>query len=222
VIPDGEVEERKVSSAPEEAVESDLPPLPSGHRHLGGREAIIMTPWGPWDHASPLVRVRSGTTATRVLDLLGFREPRVLDARCDEAVSWKLEAAPEGAPPRLLLSAKHPGLLRYRFTLEDADGKRLNPEGEILVTTWAVCTFAYDPKTEDPRTAESRWRARAFGPRARRALLGQLDLRFGMGGPDRRLFSPPTAALPRDHFGTLAHTRLTLPGGALRRAHPLG
>lgn len=197
----------------------DLPGTakPVGARkHLAGRENIIMTTWGPWDHESPLVRARGREGKTTRWDLLAMpvRPTVKLDAKGLSGQLKALDAEADGY--RYTLSAGQPGLHDYTLTIKAGEFAE-TIKGTLLVAQWDVRVFAWPAET-DPRETLDAWRKLAEGPTAVRLKLGELNLPFAMGGPaDLKLPGwPREARIGADHFGLVATTPLPLPAGRYR------
>lgn len=169
---------------------------PVGARaHLAGREQILMTEWGPYDWARPLL-ARAGHED-------GFDLWRWLGSETLEEVTAEGEVRAEvvlrdGAPWVRVGSEAVRALVPYTLRARSASGVQ-ELRGLLADVRWSVRCFAW---TVDPREDEAGWRAQAEGaPLVER--LG-LDLAYGMEGP---------AGLPADRFGTLARSRVSLPAG---------
>ncbi|MAW61752.1 MAG: hypothetical protein CMJ94_13100 [Planctomycetes bacterium] len=174
---------------------------------LAGRENIIMTEWGPWDHRTPLVRLveRDGDrhlyrieppgTVARIL----AAAPRGTGRVYGEAGSGYLEVRAPG-----------PGQFRYSIDL-DVGGARRTVAGEMLVADWEVRWFT---SPVDPREDLGTWRAAADEDEVVVAQLSELRLPYAMGGPADLPQNAERAGLPgSDAFGTIATTRLPLEPG---------
>ncbi|MBX3406773.1 MAG: right-handed parallel beta-helix repeat-containing protein [Phycisphaeraceae bacterium] len=204
---------------------------PVGARpHLRGRHNIVMGQWGPWDHESPMVRLRSAGAATHTYEVFGAgddlkAEPELAMLDSVEAHMFTREANRRGAPrepARLPVTvtiarrAQKSGVFPYDFTLHTR-GTEYRIRGTIIAAEWDAAFFAWDEKT-DPRTDLAAWRALAASTAAQRVTIGGLDLAYGNGGPrDQPWAGPDRDKFPgRDHFGMIARTRLTLGKGAWR------
>lgn len=199
------------------------PPHPVyGDRHpvgaraaLGGREAIIMTEWGPWDHATPLVCKRgvSGAAVRYEYFRLGGRpEVRLVEGTAGvEFVSEVAASAP--ADGAFEVRARTDGVHAYRLRVR-ASGFDGELAGTLIATTWRAVFFRWDAD-HDPRENLAGWRRLADSEAAVRANLRQLRFAYGFAGPSEQgISSAVTAAgLGRDHFGMIARARLRLPAG---------
>lgn len=193
--------------------------IPGARRPVGaraslrGREQIIMDDWGPWDHASPLIRAVNTGANQRAYDLFGvtsLEPPAVLEGNIRAVVE---PAGPSGVQ-RVILTAPA-GVSRYRIALLAGDGFSRELSGTMVSTEWQAIFF---PWTIDPREDLTGWRKLAEGPDATRATVAGLDFPYGWGGPkDQKLGEAVSqSSLGSDHFGMIARTRLHLPRGRWR------
>jgi parallel beta-helix repeat protein len=176
---------------------------------LAGRDRIVMTEWGPYDHESggPLLRSAGSAPGRRVYELLGGAEPEGAAIEAPPGVALARDGR------RFELRAEAPGrALPYTLTVT-AGGRTLAQRGVLVTASWDVRFFA---SAADPREDEAAWRAGSGRPGARCALPG-LVLRFGNGGPGTLVGACPEAGdLPADRFGTIAEATITFPPGHWR------
>ncbi len=189
---------------------------PVGARaELRGRQNIIMTEWGPWDHAEPLVRLVQSVGGKADYEVLKVpaAETRV------EISGDQVRAVPTPVPGksdelRIAVTAVAPGV--HPYTLRVKTGTRLLAErsGTLLATRWQTTFFKWTPAT-DPRTNLAGYHQLATAPAAVTVPLDELSLPFGMRGPGELALpeAVSSAKLGRDHFGLLARTRLPLAKG---------
>jgi len=205
--PPGQVEE--VSPDRFEHASELAPPSgetrPVGARaKLAGRASIVMTEWGPWDHASPLLRRVSSDPAEHRYDLRGFAEgvEPVLEG---EGAVLEARSGEDPGVSVLVVSTERDGLVPYRLTVGD---RRVEATLERL--SWEVTSFA---TTIDPREDLEGWRAAA--EHGVTSTVSALRLPFAHGAP---AYSPEVVAahLPADHFGTIAWARVRLAPGRWR------
>jgi nitrous oxidase accessory protein NosD len=183
-----------VSPPPESKPRGTKTPV-GARAHLRGRENIIMTEWGPWDHDTPLVRLVSSKGAERVYALHKIEKPAIADVVGD--VTTTLD--PASTPPSLRVAAKGPGVTPYRLTVGS-----FPLSGTIVSTKWTVRFF---PTSARPHENPDAWARDSTKPSAP-AQLDALDLRFGMKGP--------ADGIGPDHFGLVAETRIPLRKGKWR------
>ncbi len=184
---------------------------PVGAReHLAGRENIVMTPWGPWDHESPLWRLEERTAGVQAWRLwpAGGERPRL---EAESGPGWRARLEEEGGHWWLRVRSEDPeALVRYALAVRAAGEEQLL-QGRLFGRGWEVGVF---PWTRDPREDEAGWREEARAALWTRVPL--LHLPYGGGGPsDLEVLGAEVraAGLPRDRFGTLARTRMRLPAG---------
>jgi hypothetical protein len=189
---------------------------PVGARaHLRGRDKIIMTEWGPWDHRSPLARlIESSPTGHAYemhgLDAASVRVSGVGINRSEPGVKGK------DAPWVLRVAAASPGVATYTLSIAQGDFSQ-EISGSIISAEWDVTVFPW-PTDVDPRERLDDWRRLASGPSALKARVGSLRFPFGGGGPSQVGLSEEitAAGLPPNHFGTIARTALPLTPGRWR------
>lgn len=194
---------------------------PVGARdHLRGRQHIIMTEWGPWDHQSPLARRVESTGGTRVYELHHVAPG---SERLDgENVRFERRApAGAGGPWTVEVIAASPGVARYEIGFDVGGTRRALAAGTIVNTTWNVTFFPWEPRQRGepvPPADAAAWRAGASGPGAVTLACSELAFRFGMGGPgDLGLGdAPASSGLGSDYFGCVARTSLPLRAGRWR------
>lgn len=182
---------------------------------LAGRENILMAEWGPWDHEQALVyRLAGGGGAAEYLVLPATLEvsARVLSGE----VTASLQHGPNAR--RLIVSHKAAGWTDYAVEIS-GPGLRQTVAGTLLKASWEAAFFATD---FDPREQPKAWAEAAAAALAAHPIqLADLRLPFGGGGPADveavKAAAKDLAALPgREHFGTVARTRVRLPEGRWR------
>ena len=187
-------------------------------RHLRGRENIIMTEWGPWDHQSPLVRLRQRQGREHIYDVfhVGVEQMRV-----EHGEGIRTSNSPDPGPHgewAIMIEAIEPGVHRYRLSVDAPIGQQSLAD-TIVNTSWNLSVFPWqgDGGPNPPKDLDS-WRALAGSPEAVRASVHQLSFRFGSRGPSQLRISPEITAanLKPDHFGIIASTTLPLSPGAWR------
>ena len=189
---------------------------PVGARvELRGRQNIIMTEWGPWDHAAPLVRVVKTTGGTALFEVLKVPSS---DVRV-ESVGDQVRVIPAVVPGKVdesqvTVRAVEPGVRPYVLRVKFQDKLLAEMHGTLLATKWQATFFKW-PADIDPRKDLEGYRKLAEGPTAISAPLDELSLRYGMRGPSELGISEAVTAarLGRNHFGMIARTRLPLAKG---------
>ncbi|MBM4107960.1 MAG: hypothetical protein FJ255_03990 [Phycisphaerae bacterium] len=200
---------------------------------LAGRDKIVMDQWGPWDHASLMVR-RGKQDANRLTfevfgaaGAAGMRSGRDRYlASFPEAGGGSLDvlvAAPpevdvkiEPGPPHAIALTAPPGAWPYSLEATTA-GRTTTFAGTLVAASWDVSVFPWTDEA-DPRQDLEGWRALARSDKALRVKRPAIDFKFGGGGPRSLAWSDQVKAssLPNDRFGLVATTTLTLPKGAWR------
>ncbi len=184
---------------------------------LEGRDKIMMDEWGPWDHASPMLRPGSARGGSHVYELLGAEggavqtgiEPSSLAVQYDEGIG--------GTPGRITVTGSG-AATPYTLTVKVGDGFEQKVSGMLFPARWSVTFFPWTDAA-DPQKDLAAWRQLASGPQAKTVMLGELALRFGGGGPaDLELGSRAIkdSGIGKDRFGTIATTRIVLPAGKWR------
>lgn len=188
---------------------------PLGKRKaLRGREAIIMTEWGPWDHESPLVRrsrVEAGEVAYDLFKLSPEVEVQVSGDGVSPAIVKPTKEAPNGS---VSIKASSPGVYPYEMSVSEP-GFHHVVRGVLVSASWDATFFTWT-KDNDPREKIEAWRALAAGTEAKKATLDNLSLKFAMGGPGtpgnvKDKLGP--GAPGNDHFGVIASSKLRVPKG---------
>jgi parallel beta-helix repeat protein len=183
---------------------------PVGARaHLRGRDRIILDEWGPWDHASPLVRPNRREPNGMVYDLFGFDRPpdvRVLSGAVRADVNH------EGSIGQVRVTAPT-GVHSFKMEV-GSDEARQELSGTLVCARWEATFFEW---SIDPREDLDGWRGQAKGPGAQVVDLDRIDFSYGWGGPGQLKLTPSFAGHPAaDRFGMIARTRLDLPAGLWR------
>jgi parallel beta-helix repeat protein len=181
---------------------------PVGARpQLAGRDKIIMTEWGPYDWEGPYLHFVGPQAGGHVYRLLG--QEALEEAAASGPVNVTIKK--DSALPLVTVSAREAdSLCPYELTVR-AGGQTFRRRDTLLAATWQVRFFAW--KT-DPREDVETWHREAQN--ATSVHLAELDLKFAHGGPAEAVRGEARladAALPRDRFGTIATTRLTIPAG---------
>ncbi|MHC4414538.1 MAG: right-handed parallel beta-helix repeat-containing protein [Planctomycetota bacterium] len=177
---------------------------------LAGREHIIMTEWGPYDWQAPLLALVDKRPDRHAYRVLGHESVNL--ASLDAPPAVRLQQADE--PPRLIVTTETQGaLLPYTLTAT-TDSSVLKAAGALLPVEWEVRFFAY---RTDPREDLAAWHREA-AQGAVRCTAWALDFRFAGAGPGGLGLDPQVtqAALPADHFGTIAETTIAFPAGRWR------
>ncbi|HEX2837152.1 MAG TPA: right-handed parallel beta-helix repeat-containing protein [Phycisphaerales bacterium] len=188
----------------------------NARQNLAGRASIIMDEWGPWDHASPMVRLGQRSARGVVYEVRGTSANLYAEnLLTGEKEYWP--ATPTALEPLKLTIAGDGGYTEYAYRLVDGDWSK-ELRGSIVQAQWTTTFFK---NATDPRTDEPGWRAAATGPDAVTVTLPAIDLPFGYNGPARtvRLLDPEAskpladAKFKANQFGLVASTTIHLPAG---------
>ncbi|MHB1034393.1 MAG: right-handed parallel beta-helix repeat-containing protein [Pirellulales bacterium] len=189
---------------------------PVGARpELRGRQNIIMTEWGPWDHVTPLVRLVTSTGGSAVYEVLKTPSSQVrVETAGDNVRGVLAPVAGKTDASRVTVRAVQPGVRPYVLKVATAGKPLAEIKGTLLAAQWQATFFKW-PQEIDPRKDLEGYRKLAEGPRAVSGQIDQLSFKYGMRGPsDLSLSDKITAAkLRSDHFGMVARTRLPLTKG---------
>jgi nitrous oxidase accessory protein NosD len=197
----------------------------SARAHLRGRQNIIMGEWGPWDHETPMARLRSADADGHTYEVFGARGD--IDVSSAMAVrDGRLPAIVASAEPnqhrdlpsivRIVPASDRNGVFAYDFVAQTGLVE-LPIRGVIVSAVWQVTTFAWD-ENADPRTDLEAWRALAQRDTALSVMAPAIDFEYGHGGPkDQKWAGPLKEFAPGpDRFGMIARARLVLPAGKWR------
>ena len=189
---------------------------PVGARpELRGRQNIIMTEWGPWDHQTPLVRLAKSSGGSAVYEVLQVRAADVRVETIGDSVRGLLTSAPGKTDEcQVTVSAAESGVRPYVLKVQAAGKPVAEFKGTLLATKWQATFFNW-PTNVDPRTNLVAYRQLAEGPTAVSEQLDELSLKYGMRSPsDLGISDKITAArLGQRRFGMVARTRLPLTKG---------
>lgn len=206
--------------------QASLPPLPEidaaavGRRspvgaraRLAGRHNIVMGPWGPWDHVSPLI-VALRTAGPRHAYVVYGATVEEVEVACD--ARWSI-ASGDGLPHRAVVtvwSDQEQAAVPYAIKIA-AGGEKLDASGTLFNATWECAAFSW---STDPRADIDKWHAeRQLIPQAA-VTVGAVDFPFGNGGPrDLPIFKDQGRKPPGpDRFGVVCVSTMQLPAGRWR------
>ncbi|MFO0894086.1 MAG: right-handed parallel beta-helix repeat-containing protein [Phycisphaerales bacterium] len=188
---------------------------------LDGRQHIVITERGPHDgttNALVFLRSEGGEQWWRVLGPGTFKGASVVNAggatlsRDPKDNTIRVYGRePRLDPYELVVTMSRPG------DPPRAKGERLTGRGVLFNGNWNVRFF---PWSRDPREDPEGWRAEA-GNGVELHAVRSLHFPFGMEGPSQMSLSVDhpekdllrNAGLPKDRFGTIATTTITIPRG---------
>jgi parallel beta-helix repeat protein len=184
---------------------------PVGARdNLRGRAAIVMDDWGPWDHASPLIR-RTPVTDGDLYEVLGAQKveyhalsagTKIVTGDAEPPVSAKFTVVPIS------------DVVPYNIDLI-ADGQSRPLRGTLMHTQWDILAF---PWTKDPRTDHVGWLEESQTKGVQLSWPNRLDLPLSRGGPQAiKEWTAQKDKLPGpDHYGIIASAYVKVPPGKWR------
>lgn len=185
---------------------------PVGARaNLAGRQNIVIGEWGPWDHASPLVRQLDRAGGVHRYEVWGAPDSLEISSE-SEGITTSIERPENG--PALVLVAAGPGVHPYTATLR-GEGLDRSLSGTLVGSEWTVRFF---PWSVDPRENVDGWRQESYGPQSRSVTMPGVRLAYRHAGPRELGLSDElsTAQIGRDRFGTIATTTMPLRAGTWR------
>lgn len=192
---------------------------PVGARsHLAGRENIIITEWGPWNHEGPLVRELSTSGRYHMYDFLNI-EGKYVRIFVNDLTTDRARATEVTERWATTIAAPWAGLFPYKILIDKPGYERVIA-GALLSAKWDVVFFPWKGEINPPSPPADlqAWRALAEGPDAVRVETDGVHFRFGSGGPSQLGLSEELtkADLPRDFFGMIARTTVPLQKGEYR------
>ena len=189
---------------------------PVGARpELRGRQNIIMTEWGPWDHVTPMVRLVKSIGGSAIYEILKAPSAHVRVEILGDHVRGVLAPVPgKRDESRVTVSAVQPGVRSYVLKVQAAGKPLAEIKGSLLAIRWQATFFPW-PSDVDPRKSLEGYRKLAEGPTAVSDDVDQLSFKYGMRGPSELDISDKVTAakLSADHFGMVARARVPLTKG---------
>lgn len=198
--------------APEHEVLGKTHPV-GARKSLYGRENIVMTEWGPWDHESPLVRMTSSRGNKHVYEFWKMSGDVDVDFKGDGLRHETRALKSNPAVRECVIESSGAGVYPYRLTVK-CDGFENTVDGTIQSVEWRATFFKWSDV--DPRENVEGWRKLAENKDAVSVTTDSMDFKYAFGGPsDQKLSKELTEAkLGGDHFGMIARSRLKLTKGA--------
>jgi len=181
---------------------------------LRGREHIIITEWGPYDWQSPYLQRIDHAGKQHTYRLLGgnvqLNERAIhVEGEADASVDHdRVTITPHA------VGTGSAGTITPYTMSTDISGTHLVRQGTLIDALWNIQVFPYQT---DPRQNLDAWHAEAKAG-AIAFTAPTLDLPYGNNGPSQLNLDPKVTAanLPKDHFGTMANTTITMPAGQWR------
>lgn len=205
-------------TAPEYPVFGEKRPV-AARSELRGRENIVMTEWGPWDHASPLVRLSEKKSASHTYELYKLPPKPKIIVTGDGLKAGPIQNEAQKQPLRYVVKAPKAGVHSYALNVS-AGNFRATIKETLVATTWDVAFFKWTKDASDPRVDLARWRALVSAEDAVSVRIDELAFKYGSGGPcDLKLSDAlDKSGIGPDYFGAIAKTSLPLPKGRWRFA----
>jgi parallel beta-helix repeat protein len=173
-------------------------------RHLNGRDRIVMSEWGPCDHAKIAVLPARALGAHRVVhQVVGpggtFEVGEHSDAVRVSPMSGRI-------PGNFAVKLADNRAADYRVAVR-TKGRKLTAHGTLLRADWQVRWFKWDAE-HDPRSKPEKWKELLEGDALSSATVPAIDYYWGS--------SSPADKVPADRFATVATATLPLPAGKWR------
>jgi parallel beta-helix repeat protein len=184
---------------------------------LTGRENIIMTEWGPWDHHGPLVHALSTTGRYHMYQFLNM-DGEFVRVFVNDLTTDRARMSENKGRWATTIAAPWAGLFPYKIVI-DQPGFEQVIAGALLSAKWEVAFFPWEGSINPPQPPADleAWRALAGGPGAVRIETDSINFAFGMGGPGQlKIDELSKAGFKRDFFGLIARTTVPLQAGEYR------
>jgi hypothetical protein len=189
---------------------------PVGARpELRGRQNIVMTEWGPWNHVTPIARFIKSSGTAAVYEVLKVPVADLKTEIIGEHVKCAIEPiAGRTSDSRVTVLSTESGLCSYTLKIKAADRQLDSFTGTLISAKWQATFFKW-ANDADPRTNSAAYSKLAQGPTAVSDQLDELSFHYGMRGPSDLGISKKItdARLGQHHFGMIARTRLPLTKG---------
>jgi len=189
-------------------------------KSLAGRQNIIMTEWGPWDHESPLMVATSTSEATHHYKLYNFpKDVKVSVVMADGRAPVEVVAthwSPNTSPQEYDIALKKAGVASYTLTAE-AGAARQQLKATFVKTDWKISIFTWKGETNPPSPPPNleAWRDCAKDPKAIQTRYENLNFAFGGKGPTsiKRVPAFANSGIGGSLYGLIATTSLPLTPG---------
>lgn len=182
-------------------------------KELYGRQNIIMTSWGPWDHQSPLVHIVQDNGDSVQYDMHKMSRGVTVTIEGDGLKGQLIQTPNDEGAFKYTVSSTKSGVHPYMMRIKAGDYEE-EIHGTLVSALWDMTFFKWD-KDVDPREHLEQWRELAQGETAVKAEAKNLVFPYGWGGPsDQKVSTEVTdAKLGGDYFGMIARTQLPLSAG---------
>jgi len=196
---------------------SGTPPVPSpvgARRRLGGREAIVMGEWGPWDHESPFARLAAAEQGEHRYTFHGVSAPTAEPLY--ENAEFIFRTNPTEQTAVLRVRAEEGTIQRYEFGVT-LDGRSESLRGVVCNAPWRCVVFE---NAVDPRKDGAAWRKAGEAGGTEAWIGGVPNLALGTVGPrgvpDWREHADKLPGA--SNYGIIATARVRVPAGVWRFA----
>lgn len=206
------------------AVALTLVPLPEfqvlGKNHpvgaraeLRGRQNIVMTEWGPWDHLAPLARLVRSAGGSVTYEVLKVPSAALKAGIVGDRVRYSLKPGQTGNV-YITVNCTESGVWPYALKIQAAGRPLASFKGTLVSAKWQATFFRW-PTNTDPRSDLPAYRKLAVSPGAVSAEVAELSFHYGMRGPSDLGISRQITETKfgQNHFGMIARTRLPLTKG---------
>lgn len=203
-----------IPDAPSVEIHGDARPI-GARPQLRGRENIVMTEWGPWNHESPLVRRVRTSGFEHVYELRKIDDALRIDFKGRGLVHRMEPGGSRGGVRELVIKAKTSGVYPYAFDVNAANYQK-SVSGTIQAIQWNATFFQWSDL--DPRDDIEGWRGLETSDRAVSVVTDTLNFNYAQRGPsDQKLSEALTnAKMSGDQFGMIARTSVRLTKGTWR------
>jgi parallel beta-helix repeat protein len=187
---------------------------PVGARpELRGRQNIVMTEWGPWDHRAPLARLFKSAGGSATYEVLKVASADLNAEIVGDSVTYSLKPGQTG-DTYITVSSSERGVWPYALNIRAAGRRLASFNGTLISAKWQATFFRW-PTNADPRSDLPTYQKLAISPGAVSAEVDELSFHYGMRGPSDLGISPliTEAKFGQNHFGMIARTRLPLTKG---------
>ncbi len=178
-------------------------------RQLRGRKNIVMTEWGPYDWAEPILSLVERKAGTHIYRVLGSDSPvQYSDIDVDSTVRPILNDAGLTLQPH-----ENETLVPYELTVR-AGEQTLRSTGVLARIGWQLTVFPYET---DPREDADAWNEESVS-RGVAFFQTELDFDYGMQGPSQYFKNNGVirSQMPTDQFGMIGSSTVMVPEGKWR------
>ncbi len=211
--PDESMVTMEVFDVPSYAAKGENSPI-GARAARGGRNAILMGEYFPWDGDQLIFRAVNTRGSTHTYEVYGGSE-MLWAALTSPTASLRWTSPDTPGDPTIMEVNGPAGVHPYKLRIAENGKLDKTITGTLIRARWRMQVFSYE---NDPRENLEAWRAESEGDNAKRARTSSLDFDFGGGSPSdldlsgaviRAKFSP-------DHFGIIAKATVPMAKGHWR------